>query len=552
MKKIILVFAVIIFSVRGFSQVPNWLWVKSAGGTSSDAGISIATDASGNVYATGAFFSPSVTFGTITLTNAGAPTDDMFIVKYDASGNVLWASSAGGTSNEEGYSVMVDVSGNVYVMGGFNGTAITFGTDTLTGAGTWDMFIVKYDAVGNVLWAKSAGGINMDWGGSIALDALGNVYVTGAFHNTVTFGTTVLTNVDPFDYDIFIVKYDISGNVLWAKSASGIDNDYGDRIVTDALGNAYMTGKFDSPSLIFGTDTLTNANQGYYDIFIAKYDSSGNVLWAKSSGGMSSEYVIGITEDGLGNIYTTGKFESPIVTFGTDTLTNVGFYSDIFIAKYDGSGNVVWAESFGGISLDEGNSIASDAAGNVYVTGSFYSPTISFGSNTLTNISNLGYADFFITKFDASGNVLWANSAGGTSNDLGYGVDEDALGNIYVTGGYGTTVIFGADTLTAVGSSTDFFIAKLGMPIGINEWRDEETISLFPNPATNELTIENSRLKTKKVEIYSSVGEKIFEKHLSSDIRHLSISVADFPPGIYFITVTDQAGNKVTKKVVKM
>ncbi len=263
-----------------------------------------------------------------TLTNSGVYSD-IFVVKYDSSGNVVWAKSASGTSLDEGYSITVDANGNSYVTGYFYSPTITFDTATLTSSGGGDIFIVKYDASGNVVWVKSAGGTYYDYGQSIAVDANGNSYVTGIFgSSTITFGSTTLTNSG--DYDVYIVKYDASGNVVWAKSAGGTNEDKGYGIAVDAIGNSYVTGWFSSSTITFGSTTLTNS--GSDDIFVVKYDSSGNVMRAKSAGGTSNDLGYGIAVDASGNSYVTGYFSSSTITFRARRLLNNGGY-DVFVAK---------------------------------------------------------------------------------------------------------------------------------------------------------------------------------------------------------------------------
>ena len=193
-----------------FAQSPNYLWAKSAGGTSSDWGKSVATDASGNVFVCGVFESLSITFGSYTLTNASASSGDIFLVKYDASGNVIWAKSAGGTDDDYGYSVATDASGNTFVTGRFHSPSITFGSYTLTNAsaGSGDIFLVKYDASGNVIWAKSTGGTTEDKSSSVATDARGNCFVTGGFwSSSITFGSYTLNNASAGKGDIFLAKF---------------------------------------------------------------------------------------------------------------------------------------------------------------------------------------------------------------------------------------------------------------------------------------------------------------------------------------------------------
>jgi hypothetical protein len=199
----------------------------------------------------------------------------MFIVKYDTAGNVFWAHSEGGIYSEFSEGVAADAAGNVLVTGFFESPSITFGITVLTNAGSGvspDLFVVKYDGAGNVLWANSAGGTGDDAGRSIATDATGNVLVTGFFISpSITFGTTPLTTTGGFD--IFIVKYAPAGNVLWANSAGGTEDDRGRGVATDAGGNVLVTGEFYSPSITFGTTVLTNAIAGDYDMFIAKLDN---------------------------------------------------------------------------------------------------------------------------------------------------------------------------------------------------------------------------------------------------------------------------------------
>ncbi len=381
-----------------FAQVPEWLWSQSAGGAKSDAAHSVSTDAAGNVYVTGWFASSSITFGSIVLTNA--------------------------------YSGYYSPS---------------------------DIFITKYDSNGNVLWAKSAGGTEGDWATSLSIDNEGNVYITGSFYSSsLTFGLTTLTNSSADSSDIFITKYDSNGNVLWAKSAGGTGYDFGTNVTTDGGGNVYVTGVFDSDPITFGSTILTNA--GGYDVFITKYNSNGTVLWAKSTGGTDYDEATSVSTDGEGNVYVTGVFKSDPITFGSMMLTNAGG-DDIFITKYNTNGTVLWAKSMGGTDDDEATSVSTDAGENVYVTGSFQSSSITFGSTTLIN-SGGGWADIFITKYDSNGNVLWAKSEGGTYVDKAFSVATDAGANVYVTGEfYSSSITFGSTVLTNAGSA-DIFLTK--------------------------------------------------------------------------------------------
>jgi hypothetical protein len=445
MKTIITLSAGIIFSLNVFSQAPNWLWANQVGASGLEGAGGAAVDGSGNCYITGRFFSPSITIGSTTLTEG-----DMYLVKYDVSGNVIWVTGAGGTGSADGASIAVDASGNIYVAGSFSGSTLIFDTDTLTNAtpGGPEIYIAKFDASGNALWAEHAGGTGTDAARSIAVDGSGNSYITGSFNSMtgITFGSTTLTNAG--QEDMFIAKFDAAGNALWAKSAGGSGSDIGSSICVDGSGNCYITGGFQSTSITFGSTTLTTADgnlfvvkynssgtvqwasggiagpqdiavdgsgntyicgnfsgsatfgsttltgAGNTDMFIAKYNSSGSAVWATGAGGTSYEAFNSIWVDGSGNIYVNGYFQSLSITLGSTTLTAVGS-SDVFVAKYSSAGNVLWAKGGGGTGTDLVYSLAVDGSGTSYSLGVYLNSSTVFGSTTLPNA---GSYDVFIAK----------------------------------------------------------------------------------------------------------------------------------------------------------
>jgi hypothetical protein len=563
MKKQILHFVAIsslcFFSIISNAQAPSWLWAKTAGGTNNDEAYAVATDASGNAYVAGYFDSPTITFGTTTLTNVGAY--DIFLVKYGSSGNVIWAKSAGGTSYEHVNSIAVDTSGNIYMAGYFTSDTVKFGTNTLLNTGgtdnTADLFLVKYNSTGNVLWAKSASGLGDDKANSVAVNAAGDVYVTGNFTSFyLAFGSDTLTNADNASYtdDIFIAKYDKNGNVQWAEKAGALGWDEGNSVAVDAAGNAYLAGIFESPTIIFGSVTLTNTdNSGNTDdIFLTKYNGSGSVQWAKSAIGDGNDYDQSVAVDGSGNSYVTGQFQSATMIMGATTLTNAdvsGNNFDLFLAKYNASGNVLWAKSAQGEYNDDAASIALDIHGNAYITGSFNSPTIDFGSSTLTNDDINNNADIFVAKYDINGNVLWTKRTGGTSDDQAYSIALDASGNTYVAGSYySPTIIFGSNTLTNTDNTTntaDIFIAKLASSSGINEWSISTDISIYPNPATNNIMITTEQKAT--IEILNIDGQIL--KTIAAERIHTTIDISGFASGMYFVKLKTEKDIEMEKFV---
>lgn len=391
----------------------------------------------------------------------------------------LWAKSAGGIKNENRGFIAEDASNNIYFVGDFHSTSLNFGSTTLLNTDisgyNSDLFITKYDENGNLLWAKSAGGLGEDYTFSIDVDELGNIYVLGLYSYTIVFDTITLINPNALGsgYTIFLAKFNTNGNVLWAKSAIGTNNNNPDTpwsVAIDSSGNAYIVGYYGSDSISFDSITLMNSDTtgNSLDLFIAKYNSIGNVLWAKSAGGTNDDIASSVAINSNGSIIIAGEFASPTISFDTSILTNInnnGNTNDLFIAKYDANGNALWAKSAGGNNEDFAYSIESDSLGNSYMIGFFKSISINFSSTTLTNVDNTeNSVDFFITKYDASGNVLWAKSNGGLNDDIAYSIALDTYGNPYIFGAFvspvltfGSTILSNAD---ATGNSNDLFVTK--------------------------------------------------------------------------------------------
>jgi hypothetical protein len=321
------------------------------------------------------------------------------------------------------------------------------------------------------------------------------VYVIGTYGGTVTFtsGTTLTSTGST---DAFVAKYDTSGTVQWARSIGGTSADYGYGIATDSGGNVYVIGTYGGTVTFTSGTTLTST--GSTDAFVAKYDTSGTVQWARGIGGTGFDYGYGIATDTSGNVYVIGRYYGSTITFAPGTtLTNVGVGStDVFVAKYDTSGTVQWARSIGGTSDDIGGDIATDSDGNVYVIGRYYGSVTFAPGTTLTGTD---YTAAFVAKYDTSGTVQWASGIGGTDvnsgmgDDNGYGIATDSGGNVYVIGIYFGTVTFASGT-TLTGTDTgsyDAFVAKYSQPkyLHINKGLEVGTANLFVDMVNSKIGI---------------------------------------------------------------
>lgn len=324
----------------------------------------------------------------------------------------------------------------------------------------------------NFQWGKRMGGTSWCQGNSIAVDGFGNVYTTGFFTGTVDFDPGVETYdlTGGGSFDIFIVKLAAGGNFVWAKRMGGTFECKGKSIAVDGTGNVYITGFF-MGTVDFnpgaGISNLTSV--GEQDIFIAKLDTEGNFVWAKSMGAASYDSGTSIALDGFGNVYTTGNFYQSVdfdPGLGTSNVTSVG-WSDMFILKLDETGNFVWVKSVGGFfGSVHGNAIALDDSNNVFTTGYFQgSEPIDFdpGAGTSFFLIPGVNGNIFISKLDSAGNFVWAKSMGGLDHDEGKSITVDSYGNVYTIGTFKGTADFdpGTDTinLTSAGLE-DIFISK--------------------------------------------------------------------------------------------
>ena len=474
-----------------FSQ-PVYSWASRIGGNgfgNDDAGNSIALDASGNVYITGYFSGINVDFdpgaGVQPLSSKG--NKDTFVAKYNSSGAYVWAFSIGGFdggfndafSNDQGKSIAVDGSGNVYITGFFGvagGISADFdpsgATNNITSNGSIDIFCAKYNSSGAYVWAFDIGSSGNDEGASVAVDVSGNVFIGGYYSGTADFDPsgTIQNLVSPSSTsEGFFAKYNSSGNYIWAKRVGSNSGDRVNGIAINSAGtNVYITGYYQDvidmdPDA--GTQNLTYGPGDLADMFFAKYDVNGAYVWAKSTVGNNTwSQGNGITTDASGNVYVTGYFQLT-VDFDPDAgVQNVSAVSanDIFFAKYNSNGAYAWAKDVGGVgnNNDYGNSIVVHPNGNVFVTG--------------------GYNDsgIFLGRYDANGNLICKAAMGACEGTTqGNGIAVDANGNVVVTGSFNATVDFdpGAGTQNRStwgdcggGIDLDIFYGKYSMVCGVS------------------------------------------------------------------------------------
>jgi len=390
----------------------QYQWAVKAGGAGSERGLSIATDAVGNSYITGYFYG-TATFGSINITSAGS--QDIFIAKYDNTGTCLWAKSAGGTGSDIGNGIAVDNSGNVIVTGEFAGTA-SFGSTTFSSMnGSTDVFTAKLDGSGNFLWAKKGSAHLTDRGIDVTCDAAGNIYITGQFSDTITFGTVHQNNMLNA---VFTVKYDPSGNESWFRKIGAGAMNISNSIASDGAG-IYLAGDFQGTITFFGT-TNTNLTSTYANcIFLARYDVSGNLSWSVAESSDSPLTARSVSVNGT-NVFIAGHFKCTFDSYSDRYLPanfNSAGYWDIFMGKYSAATGA-WSigRHIGGKENQTCNGVSADAAGNPHIAGSY-----EFDCITPVSGSFYGYPGFANYPVLTPQNIATNNGLCGDSFYAQYG-----------------------------------------------------------------------------------------------------------------------------------
>lgn len=552
----------------GQAVAQNWFWAKSGGNNDQCTVINSTADISGNVYIIGYFFEGVLKYGSYTLTNNNASYADMFLVKYNRSGTVEWAVQSGGDGNPQTMSLATDRHGNVYITGTYTGGDISFGTHTLTLDGFQTIFMVKYNSAGTIVWAESYGGPEDDGpfynaGNSITVDEYGYIYACGTIEsNTLTIGSVSVSNL----YGAYLAKFDSLGSCVWAVSPPG--DGVGTNVTADHAGNVYMTGFFGDSIVLDsityrGPDTLS-------DLFIAKYDSGGHVLWGTMAGtrlftALDEVYGINFATavDKDDNVFVSGSFQAPSITFGSTTLTDVWADSggtDPFLVKYDSTGHELWAKSGVGKHYNYGLSVATDNWGNAYYLGSFGTAiingaepdtgSIAFGSYNLSS-GGVDYATMFIVGYDPDGNIMCATAVpelGGNS------ISSDPAGDIYVAGNYGIDSLRLNDSILLLYEGASF-AAKFACgdtPAAVTPITGVLALKLYPNPTAGYCHLQftgDAGLYTARV--YDITGREVMNLFTGEHIFNYEFDTQNLLPGLYLVELSDEQGHTAVSRFVK-
>jgi hypothetical protein len=439
----------------------------------------LATDAAGNSYLTGSFsgtvdFDPAHEQGgnVDVLTSAGGT--DIFVAKYAPDSTLLWVVRMGGTTHntdpenstpgptDGGRGLAVDGVGNVYVTGEFHGTG-DFGAINLTAGSDRDGFAAKLDSAGNVTWAKSWG----QTGGSYDHEC-GYAIDTDNLGNAYVVG---IRNADGNGGSVSheIRKFSSTGSLAWEKSLQTHAPVMGSDLIADGSGNVFIAGTF-AGSVDFdpGSAVKSAPVPWSYNAFVLKLTSSGNFKWVApfNHQGQSSSYAGSLTMDGSGNVIVAGSFNGTVDFNPSSRTSYLTTNRGGFVTKLNGNGGLVWAKALQGGYVNV-KGLATDSAGNIYATGNFSGPTDFDPGSGVANRESNGQEDIFVLKLSSSGTLQWVETFGGTGTDIGFGIAVDPVGTIHFAGEFRDSVDFDPDPvdtylLTNPGEYRNIFFAKLG------------------------------------------------------------------------------------------
>jgi hypothetical protein len=481
----------ILFTITCFNsfRAQNFDWVRRMSGPINEGGLSVAADASGNVYSAGYF-------GDTLDCNPGGPTytlaaqgvnDDIFVAKHDASGNFVWAVNIGGAQTDAAFCLKVDAAGNILIAGVYTGT-VDFdpgpGTYTM-GGGQGNAFLLKLDPAGNFLWAKNFAGIGNDQIYSIALDGAGNIHLAGFFSFTVDFdpgpGVYNLTNIAG---DAFVCKLDPAGNFLWARQMGGNGFDFAIGLAVDASGNVYSSGGFrntaDFDPGVGVFNLVSSATLGQANGFISKLDAAGNFIWALGYIGTGycdfGHMAIAPGGDLVATGYYKGNFD-----FDPGAATSMSVSTgllDVFIVRLNPAGIPQWTKFIGGPGDQIIYGCAIDAGGTIYAAGQFAGISDFDPGVGVSNLTAIGLQDIFVQQLDGSGNLVSVYTAGSPGDDFAGGMSIDPQGNVYFCGGYSNNTVFAPNVSLPAAGQYDAFVMKFKecsslittQPVNVSVW----------------------------------------------------------------------------------
>jgi hypothetical protein len=541
-------------------------WGHNYGSPAADVGASMAVDSDGNVYTVGIFsgeidFDPNPDNEVIlSVDSSGA---NLFVTKHSADGALVFAIQMESESYFSHLYIAVSEDGFIYVAGGFY-EEVDFdpseNSQILSSNGFSDIFVLKLNQEGQLLWVNSYGSSDIETAHSLALDADGNVFITGYFRAAIDF------NPGPDSYilspiggrNTYVLKLNTNGEFLWvAGLLGGISQGFS--IALDNLGNSYTVGDFiNIVDFNPGKEEFTLQGSGGFAAFIVKLDSMGNFVWAKDFQGSIHNEPVSVDVNADGEILI-GGFVSP----GTDLDPGEEelYYEhtanlNLFLIKLSENGDLVWSTPIYNQYTSRIYAVSFGPDGAMYAVGYFngdldFNPGMSGG--LLSTPPNQG--GYFIAAFYPNGDFMLANHLGVGSgnratNDIAIGPDSEILITGYFTQSLNFSSIIGGTTINSVGSSDIFIYSFKHSPTSVYNAKVNE-FNVFPNPTTDRVVIASNSFNNSSevsVVIYNLSGQIVYNQ------QFIPAEFLEFDPGLssgfYLLKIVEKGGSQYTTKLV--
>jgi len=431
-------------------EAPAHLWSHNFGDANTNQfGRDVAAGPDESVYMIGDFYN-SITIGGTTYTSLGL--GDIILTNLDANGDVVWAKKYGDTGRQDGQTLAVDADDNVIVAGHFS-SSLNFsllGEDALISQGATDIYLAKIDSDGNHVWSMSFGDTGWDYANSVAVDAGGNIYLTGEFEGTVDFGGGALTATGS-NSDVYLAKFNSAGVHQWSKHFGDASSQYGVSVAVWSTSAVVLAGDFYG-TVNFGGDDLTSDT--LTDVYFAVFSlTSGAHVYSDSFGDAADQNLGGMTVSESGEIYLIGSNYGTI-HFDQDLVSNGD--ADIFVARYNLVSDAwVWSAGFGDAGTQYGTKIEIDANDNVIFTGRF-NGTVNFGGSDFTRPSD---AALFLAMYNSSNDHVWSSAYGASGSNVPIGLGISDNQRVFLTGTFNSSLYFDSSQPIVTNGLNDIFVA---------------------------------------------------------------------------------------------
>lgn len=538
MKKILFTCFTLIISISILSAQKarvTQVWDKTLGGSGEEIPRRALATPDGGFLITGRSSSPAN--GDKTEASKGG-TFDYWIVKTDRNGNKLWDKTYGGSGDDVAQCILATADGH-YLVGGYSTSGIG-GDKSQANRGDWDFWLLKIDANGNKIWDKTFGGSGKDNINAIVAMTDGG-YLLGGPSSSSNSGERSVSSRGGWDY--WTIKIDSLGNKVWDHAYGGSGRDDLMEMHATADGGAILAGWSESSN----DGDKTKPSYGQSDEWIIKINSSGEIIWQNAFGGNANDYPTTVVLADNGDYLISGYSSS--IRSGNKSENSYGD-ADYWAIRVSPLGEKVWDKTFGGSGNDQMESVClSSVKGNILLAGSSSSP---ISGNKL--LPNRGGSDYWLIEIDSLGNKVWDQVYGGTGNDRLYSIVPSATENNFLLVGQSDSPIGGEKSEASRGMN-DFWVVNVSVePNGITKTTHPDApISLYPNPATNRLSLHLTASSSEPITIQLCDLTGKYLRTLYTGILAESgteVDLRDLSAGVYFLQLQTDSGQVTTQKLI--